>query len=333
LDLGYGYTKAVNDKGNKVQFPTLYKLFENRLNQDLSRFEHIINIDGIEYAVGEFAAISNAVRRWRKTHQLNEADVKVYLGTALYLLNRDSDETEINVNLSVGLPLSHFAGQKEQLESMLKGFTVSANDKNFTINSVMVNQQGVGAFIALLYDVKGAQKEINPDLIVGAALGDIGFRTFDIVGINFDKKNGFYLDESRSATIDGAGIGSVYAATADELNKAYGTSLNALDVEEALNNTNGEKVLARNRIDIKPIVEEKTKELAERISNAILTRFNDLEDLGVVYITGGGAEIITPFINLGNVNVLKQENSQFANVEGYLAKLKLSLAREATVEY
>jgi hypothetical protein len=328
LDLGfdYGYwgVKALDGSGNRISFPTVYSRWDNRFQEDISKFEYVLTIDEVQYAVGKFASLGgDAYKRWSKTQQLDAKSLKIYLGTALYLLTKNSDEVRFDVNLSVGLPIEHFVSQQEDLLKTLKEIgSISVNDKVFTIFGAIVNRQGAGAFLSLLFDSNGEPREdTNQKLIYGGGLIDVGYRTIDIIKVRYSQETGFILKDSESATLDSSGMRWVYQATADELNQNFGTTKNAIDIENALKDTNGEFILMGMKINFKKIFEAKCAGIADKISNFIATKWSDIEELGVIYLTGGGAEYLLKYLDLGKVEIQVQNDPAFANASGYLAKL------------
>lgn len=322
FDFGYGYIKAADSNGGRISFPTLYKPWV-KSEQDLETFEHIVNIDGSTYAVGEFAAIGRIVKRWSKSQQLSEQDLRIYLGTALYLLTKRDSDKEIDVNISVGLPVDHYNLQRERLTSILNGLIISAEDKRFRISRVLITQQGLGAFYSLLVDVNGTSKELNEDLQYGGGIIDVGYRTTDLIKVDYTPKTGFITNKAESGTLDNMGMSLVYNDVAGELNAQYGTSLSQVDVENSLKDFDGDIIISRQRIDIKPLFIKRCEILGANISNAVASRWPDTETFGAVYLSGGGAVSLIGKINLTGVNIVMQDNPSFANVEGYLAKLNL----------
>ena len=327
FDFGFGRIKAIDERGKRIDFPSLYRTQENSLDQDLSKFDYYVSINGENFAVGDFAQLSRTAKRWNKNQQLDAENLSVYIGTTLWVLSEDCADLEIDADISVGLPIEHYAAQRDNLIKTLTGFQVEANDKKFTINNVIVSQQGIGAFISLLFDVNGKLRDsTNPDLEIGGGIIDVGYRTTDVAKISFNSQKGYYLNDNGYATFDSLGMRMAYQATTDEINRTFGTSHTVTDIEEALKNSKGEVMILKNRTDIKPIFYRKKLELAKEISGAISSRWPDAEKLGAIYLTGGGAEALDGMINLGEVNILKQENPMFANAEGYLAKLNFKAA-------
>ncbi len=324
FDFGYGNIKAVTNTGEKIVFPTASKLYVGKLDQDTSTFDYIMNINEKLYAVGEFATVGDIVKRWSKEQQLNKTDLSVYLGTALYQLTQNIADYEIDVDISVGLPVDHYMSQKQELENNLKDLVIKANDKIFRIQKYIVSQQGVGAFLSLSLAVDAELKSnLDSELLeFGGGILDIGFRTVDYVKID-KKTKGFILSDTESGSFDNKGMIDAYQDCADKINSKFDSTFTALEIEEAIRDNKSNVIISRQKIDIRTYFDESCKKLADKLSNMISAKWKNINQFGAVYICGGGAAYLSPYLDLKGVSVKLQDDAIFSNCYGYLAKLAL----------
>ena len=121
--------------------------------------------------------------------------LKTFCGTCINLLAEEEEE----IDLAVGLPISIFDKQKEELKNALQGIelTISVNKeefKTYKIKSVYVFIQGAGAYYSMIMDLNG---EITNYDLANRSCGiiDIGYRTVDYLVMGKGKKGIHVLDD------------------------------------------------------------------------------------------------------------------------------------------
>jgi plasmid segregation protein ParM len=194
LDLGYGYIKGVNERSQRVVFPSLvcdaYErnlagLFDNS-KERISENIHLVMSDSEgkkEYFIGDLA------RREGKNlsiafdeDKINHPNTKAMLAASFLLL---APQNNIPVHLVTGLPLEQYTHKKEEFKSMLKSFRATAYlkgediKKSISFDKVTIFPQAAGAVYSSIMD------NLSNYLIQGSYLGliDIGFRTTDIISL------------------------------------------------------------------------------------------------------------------------------------------------------
>lgn len=344
FDFGFGFIKGklrnednLSATENKVVFPTLFKGYRGKKIQQETPDEYIVKINGEKtYAVGDFATIGDIVKIWDKEQSLSKEQLTVFLGTTLFVLSSQANDNADNeveyVNLSVGLPIDYFRHQKDELEKILDNLnlTVEINGitKNFIIERTIISQQGVGAFMALIFDVYGKLREgIDKDLIAyGGGLADIGYGTFDGIRIVVINKK-FVISDEESFSVEDNAIRKANEKACTVINNELGQNFNVLFYEKALKENNGFIKLGKNKFDIKPYFESEYTTLSFELENILKSKWTNLNTFGALYLTGGGAIPLIKNFNL-DTDVKLQEKPSFANVDGYLAKLSLVLEKE-----
>lgn len=169
IDIGYGYTKAVNENGEKVIFPSLIApAGHDALSGMFSQTEEYrVTIRNGHYKndllVGEAAKHSFVISQVLNKEKPPELHDPLLL-TCIGLLGQSNSEFSIGV----GLPLAYYASQKERLKIRLNELicSVNVNGKECYIASpeVKVFPQGAGALIkaSSMLPLKGYVGIIDP---------------------------------------------------------------------------------------------------------------------------------------------------------------------------
>lgn len=328
FDFGYGNCKAMDNEGNQVIFPTLMKPYKKKIEQDTSDFKHISTVNKKTFAVGEFASIGSIERKNDREQQLDFEKIPVFLGTALNLLSNETSYVPQHINLSVGLPIDFFEEQRGELENILTGLEIETEingmSKSFIIDRATILQQGVGAFLSLFLNSDGTLKEeecIDTNFAsFGGGLIDVGFNTLDYARIV--KQGKFILSDEDSGSLEGMGITYAHNKTADNINEYLNSNFDIITLENAMKYHDGNLFVAgKGEVNIKDFFEDGYRALANETKTKLLKIWKDINNFGVLYLTGGGAEKIAPYFKIKGIDVKVQNNSIFANCEGYLAKL------------
>lgn len=319
VDIGNGYIKAVNEEGKTLHFPTVIK--ENTDKNIIgvsSNNEYRIEIEGINYYIGNLAIAKRGVRQWQSKKSVN-ADTPLYIALCSHLL---TDETTEEINLCLGLPYSYYTelNRGEKLSSELSGKTIETTYQNqkktITINKVSVYPQGVGAYFSSLYDIQGNPKN-GAEVHIKALFVDIGFRTVDVVA--FESLNHtFELVQENSFSLEELGI---FQAVNQISNQAgEGLELNANDIEFALLNNNSKVESMYGVTDLKDFALSAYKNLSERIVTELNLKLSgQIQRYRYIFLTGGGAARLYPYIKEYYPNISVQDDSIFCNAKGYLA--------------
>lgn len=272
-----------------------------------------VTIDGKKYFVGELAIRqSEILSRSLGENHAQEKNTKVLLLTALALyVNGESEE----FNVITGLPPSYYLANKDLLAEVVKGthtilLNVDGTDKKkvITINNVKIIPQPLGTLFQKIFDQRGVvvDKELSRSKV---GIIDVGFRTTDFVVV--DKLE--YIDKLSYSTT--TGMSNAYAIIAEHLRNQYRIFKENYELDE---------IIQKAQIKVAGKVyslEQVKKDAFEQVSAKILTEMNsiwDRRDLDAILISGGGGKALADFILPELETAALVEESQVANVNGYL---------------
>lgn len=152
IDIGYGFTKAVNEAGERVIFPSLvapagYDVLGGVFSQTQEyRVTIASGSQKADLLVGEAARHSFVVSQALNKEKPPELHDPLLL-TAIGLLGHKDSE----ISLGVGLPLAYYASQKEDLKNRLSKLSlcVAVNGSELYIKNpeVQVIPQGAGVLL------------------------------------------------------------------------------------------------------------------------------------------------------------------------------------------
>ncbi|MDR2939969.1 MAG: ParM/StbA family protein [Clostridiales bacterium] len=358
VDYGFGYTKACDEFGTKVKFLSLSKRYmEPKIEQDIELQEYLAVIDGTKYQIGEFAKIGDVTKMWDMLQATDPLNLKIFIGASLNLIVSKNpskypkgEDGAIHLNLSVGLPIDLFKTQKPELEKILKDMNttvaIGKNKYTFIIDSLLISQQGVGAFFAFAYDMAGNQRGLddiakelesymiaNPDgatpdyksfaqQIINFGLGfcDIGYNTLDCFKITKKNKQFIIVDES-AFSLENKGIHNYHEKALTNIIIDRGPIVkDIIACESALEETGGEIKHGRQIINIKPYFDNIYNELAYDFKNSINQKWGGVNDLGAILLCGGGSYSLYGKLDLP-VTVFIMKDAEYANAVGFVIKM------------
>jgi len=318
IDVGNGYVKTVNEHGDKLHFPTVLKTKSEKALFN-GKVKYTLKLGEKEYYVGDMAISKKGIRRWSNDKAMNE-DTEKYAALCCHLLTA-SDESVIDP-LILGLPYSFFVEQVDDpaLTAGLQGktlkTTLDGETKSLLIKSVKVFPQGVGAYFHNILNIDGNPKE-NASELMRALIICVGYRTVEVVA--FDNINGeFVLVQEDSFTLEESGMINIVTHIVNVLSNDVQFDPN--EIERWLRTEKGKVQYGGAEYDVSQYQTEAAKDLADTIVTAINAKLHGaVKKYNNIFVTGGGAEMLYPFIKLKYPNLRLQDDYIFANAEGYLA--------------
>lgn len=330
IDLGYGQVKIYSN-GIKKKFisavGTPISTFgrqaavvtESELLDSLS-----ITWNGQTYYVGKNAIINtrNGRLTLRQNKTLTDHNIVKFLTSLALLMDEDEEYAEFEV--VTGLPVLEFKNESENLKSMMLNrgnpFTFDMHfgpktvRKTVSVKKAVVISQGEGAFYDYVLENDGT---INPkraeDVSGTVMVVDIGYRTTDIVTM----ENGRYI-ETLSDQLN-KGVNAIHQEVLRLIMQQKGIKKELKDMDDVVRT--GKLFHNMNYIDVNNIINQVAAPFAEDIVENLHIISNDqLGAVNRVILTGGGAEILYPFIgaNLQNiVEVSVMDYAEFCNSSGY----------------
>lgn len=318
IDIGNGYIKAMNQKEEKVHFPTVIK--ENmELNILGNQSDERITIEGQKFFIGNLALVKRGKRRWENNATIHE-DTEKYIAACCYLLS-EKESTSVEVELSLGLPYSYYLKfeQGKALKERTEGkiYKVEADtEKEIIIRKVHVFPQGVGAYFANLYGINGEALEGAENYVKSVSI-DIGYRTVDVVAFEI-LDNHFELIEENSFSLEESGLYNAMNRIAEKAGKEF--EITAHEVDYAIRNKNSKIATLYGEIDLSKLEEEEYARLADEIVTEINQKLSGhLSKYQHVFVTGGGALSLYEFMKKRWAYLKLQEDAAFCNARGYLA--------------
>lgn len=335
VDVGFGFIKAMNESLETVRFPSVVsKKSENSLKgivggsgDDYSVTYWEVNNSGEninqkKLYVGDAGLSNGGTRKWEDKDKFNVEDLKLFIVTAVGLLNPQNDV----VDLCLGLPMSYYLTKKDELNEGLKdlnariSITGQRSLKEVKFNSIFVFPQGAGAYYSSFCDIDGTITDY--DLAQSnAGVIDIGYRTVDFL-VMMKGRNGIQISDNLSGSLEEDGMNVAFqniqnAVSNDErVNKEVALE----EIEKSILWFNSKFDFRRDSIDITQYEDQAYKESAEEICSKIKIRWGAEGDLlSRVVITGGGAEELFPYMRDKFDTAVLQEDCAYGNCKGYLA--------------
>lgn len=318
IDIGYGYTKAVNENGQKISFPSLVApsgpdyLKGVFSAMDNYQVEITTGRQNTHLFVGEAARSSYAVSRSLARDKLPELHDPLLL-TAAALLGGEDRVLEIGV----GLPLAYYVSQKDSLQVRLQSLAahvkVNGNKKYVGFPLIKVIPQGAGVLFL-------KQDALPRNGFVGVV--DIG--TYTTEYLLFEIREGRPVPVMEASGSVEAGVHLVNRAIAAEFQTLTGSPL-PLEMEKQVigKALNGEPVRYYNKdYLLEGAAITARKNIAMVITQKVISAWgNRTGYIEITFLAGGGPGFFGPDINSSLPNALAVEDAFYANANGYLAFL------------
>lgn len=312
VDVGYGYTKAVSNRGKKICFPSVISPARDMPLAELSdeSIGHTVTIKKEGSQDEKFFVGQLAIKEGRSV-QFTLDDVKhkhpvhdVVLLTAIALM-----EPEASGELVVGLPVDYYREQGKSLTQHLTNLTATVSvdgdpEKQIKFNNVLVYPQGAGAIL------------VAPDLPSNGivALVDVGHKTTDCVALE-PGNGGRQPAQSMCISVE-AGIVHLHQAVAEEFLKLTGIRLPAVYTDQVLRT--GRIWFRGQEIDLSQNIKEKRTAITRSIADGVLAAWSERADfVRKVYLAGGGVLELPELANEFPGSSIVPD-AQYANAMGFL---------------
>ncbi len=337
IDLGYGYTKGLADNGRSIIFPSIvgpgYKrdmaaALGERTKIDAGNLNVTINDQGIdnEYFIGELARRESRTASYVfDDNKISHPSTKALLATATAMLAEEDED----ILLVTGLPLEYFREQKEQFERFLNDFNVEITlhgshksiKRQITFAHSLVWPQAAGA----AYDILKRRSDLitKKGSLVGVI--DIGHKTTDFIVFEMGEK--MSVVQALSGTIK-TGISVLHNYLEQEYAIRGKGILKSTDAEQLIL-AGGKKLIFGKEQDFSASIKKGAEEVARHIKDAIITRWDyRIEDFPAVFLAGGGANLLHQHLTDIHPYVYVAEDTQFANVNGFMKVGELYLKKQ-----
>lgn len=345
VDVGFGFVKVISEKGEDEVFPSvLAKRSDSALkgiiggaSDDYSVLywedgENGSRVNERKVYVGEAAMTNGGERKWDDKGKFNIEDLKIFISTAVGLVNPDND----GIDLCVGLPMSYYVEVKDTLREAVKGLRANVSIagikpvRQVKINSMFIFPQGAGAYYAAIYGIDGEIKDYD---LAGASVGiiDIGYRTVDYLVMGKGRK-GITMIDGLYGSLEDEGMNVAFQDIQKSLldDGVIKEEVGIIDIEKALLWFGGNLEYKTGDTNITKYEEKAYVERADQIASKIKLKWgSEGNRLRKVFITGGGGEALYQILKDKFEQAALQDNPSHANCEGYLgAQAKLIKMRK-----
>lgn len=321
LDIGYGVTKAVTDRA-VITFPSVCghaRDIKFRAEDLAVRYpgDQVSDSAG-GWFVGELALTQlppGEVLRLRgrtgdETHLGNVFRVRLAKVALGKLLAGTHHGEAVHVRLSTGLPVDHMGDAPELKAALMGQHLIQTDGAHFVANvtEVMVMPQPYGSLYAQMLTPSG---DINPcHTFTRTGVCDVGTYTVDLA-LDDD---GVYVD-AESGSVE-SGVYTAQERIATLLERDHRQKMPFRMVEEVLRTgcfrASGEV------IHYHEAVQEALEPLRSATLNLMSEKWKGGKTVDVIYLSGGGAELVKAVVQNTYQQTRLVANAQTANARGYL---------------
>ncbi|MFW6028883.1 MAG: hypothetical protein ACOCRO_01375 [Halanaerobiales bacterium] len=320
IDVGFGFTKAVNDKMQYL-FPSIVGEARNIRYRSGMSSKKLLNNLVVEYKndryfVGELAKRqSEFTQSTLSDKRVNNLENEILFMTSLALLDSTGDNAA-EFNLVTGLPVDDYLKYKDQLKAQLINphkvkliYDNETESKVIKVNNCKVIPQPFGTLFNQLLNNNGdIRKPVYANIKVGII--DIGFRTSDFVVADSLE----FID--KLSTSSETALSTAYKLIGRKLNEKYNINKPLYQLEEIIRNKSF-TYHSRN-INIMDLIDKAYKLTANNIISEIQGLWPDLWEMEKVIITGGGGVALYKHLKSYFNNSILVDEGQFNNAKGYL---------------
>lgn len=329
IDLGYGYTKAVSNKG-KVVFPSAVSPSSD---DDLGlggsspgyRVELRVSASVVKkrYFAGELALKRTRSAQMTLARDKFTRDSALLLTlTGAYLVGAEG-----RTGLAYGLPLAYYRSQKDEVRKHLSGFAayISVNDgpeRYIAFEDVVIFPQGVGALFGV--------DELPEEGIVG--LVDIGFYTCDYLLVEVHR-DGVEPYPAFSSSVE-LGVSTAIKEFAERFRRETGRPLSLVEAQGLWGKQH--TTFYGRKMDLTQLLEEARNAAGSAIVEEVTAAWSEkLDFIDRIYLAGGGSMEFLPVLRQRlRKDVVLVKEPQFANALGFyrMAQRYLSADGRVSVE-
>jgi plasmid segregation protein ParM len=322
LDIGYGVTKVVTDD-QVITFPSVCghaREIKFRAEELAAKYpgDQITDDDGSwfvgDLALGQLLPGELLRLRGRTADETHIGNVfrgrlaKVAFGKLLAGIQHGE---AVHIRISTGLPVDHMRDAGALKEALIGQHLVKTDCAEFVANvsEVMVMPQPYGSLYAQTLTPGG---EINPNhTFIRTGVCDVGTYTIDLA-LDDD---GVYVD-AESGSVE-SGVYTAQERIAAALERDYRQKLPFKIVESVLRT--GHFRASGEDVDYSAEVQEALEPLRSATLNLMGEKWKAGKAVDVIYLSGGGAELVKDVVMATYKQTRLVKNPQTANARGYLS--------------
>ncbi|MFZ4814789.1 MAG: hypothetical protein ACOYL5_09645 [Phototrophicaceae bacterium] len=321
LDVGYGATKVVTDNTKLIFTSVMGHATDLGYQEADIKRKHpgdvLVDDDG-EWFVGDLAlqhlrSGDHLQLRGRTSNEDGAGNAfrlrlaKVALGK---LFMNVSDGDVLHLRLATGLPVDHMADAAELKRVLLGQHRIKTDTADFiaNISEVFVMPQPMGTLYSQMLTDAGQINRHHTAVRTGVA--DVGRFSVDI---SLDDDGEFVRIESGSVE---AGVYTVHERIGQILEQDHRQKFSIRFIEETLRN--GTITIAGQPMAYHRQVEEALEPLRNATLNLMREKWGAAKTVDVIYLSGGGAELVYDQVVDEYPQTILIPDAQFANARGYL---------------
>lgn len=321
IDIGYGYVKAISDRGGEVIFPSFVAPAEDLVLREVLKSKgpgHFVIVEwpgaaAQRYFVGDLAIAESRLatapmNRDKWTHW----STSVLVLTALALLEEHASSSSMVVT---GLPLDFYRGQRELVEKTLAGLncavTVDNHRRFVKVDKTVVFLQGAAAIYAM------ETLPMGRNVVV-----DIGKFTTNIM--TFETTGSRVVPVTQYSGSVEKGITLLHAAVRRAFLQQYYLPLESTEIEKIVRDRS--LLFAGRNLDLTDMVASAKAQAAQVIMDEVVACLNSkLDQVNNFVFCGGGAIALEADLAKHFPRSTFMADGQFANARGYLQVGRLAL--------
>ena len=323
LDIGYGVVKLVTNGLEPILFPSVaghareikYKKEDliakypgDQLTDDDGSW-FIGNLAQSQISPGELLRLRGRTAEKDALGNLFRARLaKAALGKAFG--ERSAPGDVLHIRIATGLPVDHMRGASGLKQALLGQHVIETDGAHFVANivEVMVMPQPYGTIYSQMLMPTG---NVNPCHTASrTGVCDVGTYTVDLA-LDDD---GEYIDV-QSGSVE-AGISTAQERIASMLDARYNDKPSYRDVERTLRT--GCYTAFGEKIDYSAEVATALEPLRSATLNLLSEKWRGAAAIDVIYVSGGGAEVVFETIQSSYPQAVLVKDAQLANARGYL---------------
>jgi plasmid segregation protein ParM len=331
LDIGYGAVKAVTAAGTLVLPSVCGHARELKFQADEIAARHPgdqIQDDDGTWFVGDLALVQlppgELLRLRGRTadeavmgNAFRVRLAKVALGK---LFTGKTSGEAVHIKLATGLPVDHMPDAAGLKAAFIGQHRVKTDTSDFiaNISDVMVMPQPQGTIYSQILTATG---EVNPTHdYMRTGVVDVGTYTVDLA-LDDD---GEFID-AESGSVEG-GVSAVHERIGSLLEREYRQKIPFKLIESVLRT--GSFRARGEVVDYSVAVQEALEPLRSATLNLISDKWKAGTTVDVIYLSGGGAELVQEAVSAAYPQTVLLADPQLANARGYLS-YALFAARQA----
>jgi plasmid segregation protein ParM len=322
LDIGYGVTKAVTNE-QVITFPSVCghaREIKFRADDLAAKYpgDQITDDDGSwfvgDLALGQLPPGELLRLRGRTVDEVHIGNVfrvrlaKVAIGK---LLSGVQHGEAVHIRVSTGLPVDHMRDAADLKAALIGQHLIQTDTTEVVANisEVMVMPQPYGSLYAQTLTASG---DINPNhTFIRTGVCDVGTYTVDLA-LDDD---GVYVD-AESGSVE-SGVYTAQERIAAVLERDCRQKLPFKIVEETLRT--GHARISGEDVDYSAEVREALEPLRSATLNLMSEKWKAGKTVDVIYLSGGGAELVKDVVMTAYKQTQVVKNPQIANARGYLS--------------